>query len=422
MNERVFYAVITAILVFGGIGIGVAYHASIGPTSNSPTSPGSATTAQTASAQPYSLTLVITTNNYFNSTAGDQPAYYVLQNNTLQSSANIVLPANVPIQITIRNYDDGPAPTAQQFSSVVGTVNDDVSIYNQTLVQSSAVDPTSTSAAGIDITGGIVTNYVNNTTISHTFTIFSNTTHNVVVNIPVVPLAVEQTTFTLNQPGGYYWQCEAACGAGSSGFTGAMSTPGWMTGFVKAVSMNLTNQPYTLDLLTLPAQPWNATQTQPAFIVLSDGALHSSANISLPDHTRIDINIFNFDGQGPLFKDTYANVTGTTDGKIFYLNDTSVNSSVSGSPSSPTGISVSGGILASDLPVNGVSHTFTVEEGSTTTINVPVGPLATVQGSFYLNQTGTFNWMCMDECGFGANGMLGAMASAGWMMGTLYVY
>lgn len=418
MNEKIFYAVVTAIIVLGGIGIGVAYHDSIGTASASST--GSASSAA-ASVQPYSLTLVITTQNYFNSTAGQQPAYFVLQNNTLKSSADISLPANVPIQLTIRNYDDGPAPTAQQYSKVVGTVNDQVAIYNDTLIQASAVDTTSTSAQGIDITGGIVTNYVDNLSISHTFTIFSNTTHKVAVNIPVLPLTVEQATFTLAN-GGYTWQCEAACGAGNSGFTGAMSTPGWMTGDVTVRNMSLADQPYTLNLLAVPGQPWNSTATQPAFIELSNGELSSTANISLPTKTLININIFNFDTSGPLFNNSYATVAGTVGNRIFYVNDSIVNSTITGSSTSPTGISVSGGSSTGQVNAADVAHTFTVTTGSTTVLNLPITSMGTLQASFYLNQTGTFNWMCMDECGFGTNGMQGAMSSPGWMMGTLYVY
>ncbi len=418
MNERIFYALVTAIIVLGGIGIGVAYHSSINATSSSSTGGSQAT----ASVQPYQLTLVITTQNYFNASAGQQPAFYVLQNNTLQSSADIKLPANVPIQLTIRNYDDGPANTSATFSKVVGTYNDQVSVYNETLIQSSAVDPTNTSASGIAITGGFSTTYVNNTTISHTFTIFSNSTHSEVVNVPVLPSVVEQTTFMMNQPGGYYWQCEAACGAGADGMTGAMSTVGWMTGFVTVENMSVSNQPYNLNLLVVPAQPWNSTQTQPAYIVLNNGALYSSANISLPANTRIDVTIFNFDGYGPLMDNTYANVTGTVGGKIFYLNDSMVNSSVTGSQASPTGISVKGGALLADIPLYQISHTFTIALGSGSTINIPVPDSATVSTSFYINQTGTFNWACWDECGFGANGMEGAMATVGWMMGSVYVY
>jgi hypothetical protein len=417
MNERIFYALVTAIIVLGGIGIGVAYHDSINATPSSPSGG-----AQAAAVEPYQLTLVITTQNYFNASASTQPAFYVLQNNTLQSSANIKLPSNVPIQLTIRNYDDGPANTSGIYSKVVGTYNDQVAVYNDTLIQSYAIDPTATSAAGIAITGGYATNYVNNTTISHTFTIFSNTTHNVVVNVPVLPSTVEQTTFMINQPGGYYWQCEAACGAGPDGMTGAMSTPGWMTGFVTVENMSVSNQPYNLNLLVVPGQPWNSTQTQPAYIVLNNGALYSSANISLPANTRIDVTIFNFDGYGPLADNTYANVSGTVGGKIFYLNDSMVNSTVTGSQASPTGISVSGGALLADIPLDQISHTFTIALGSGSTINIPVPDSATVSTSFYINQTGTFNWACWDACGFGTNGMEGAMSTAGWMMGSVYVY
>ena len=421
MNEKFYYAVITAIIVVGGIGIGVAYNASLSATGNNTTSPPS-TASPAAAVQPYTLTLVITTQSYFNSSAPDQPAFFVLQNNTLESSANINLPANVPIHLTVRNYDDGPADTSQVYSQVVGTTNDQVSVYNDTLLQSYALNASSTQASGIAITGGVVATYFDNLSISHTFTIFSNTTHKVVVNIPILPLTVEQATFTLSQAGGYTWQCEAACGAGASGMTGAMSTPGWMTGFVTAKNMSTANQPYTLNLLVVPGQPWNSTQTQPAFIVLSDGSALSSANISLPANTKIVVNIFNFDGAGPLYQNSYANVTGTLGGKIFYLNNSMVNSSITGSPSSPTGINVSGGLLASSIPVDQASHTFTIDLGAGSTINIPVGDSATVQGSFYINQTGTYNWMCMDECGFGLNDMQGAMSSPGWMIGTVYVY
>ncbi len=421
MNERIFYAAITAIIVLGGIGIGVAYHDSVAAAPSSPSSPGSSST-QATTVQPYQLTLVITTQNYFNATAGQQPAFFVLQNNTLLSSENIKLPANVPIQLTIRNYDDGAAATNSTYSKVVGTYNDQVSVYNETLIQSYAIDPTSTAASGIAITGGITTTYVDNNSISHTFTIFSNTTHNVVVNVPIMASTVEQTTFILNQPGGYYWQCEAGCGD-PNGFTGAMSTPGWMTGYVNVANMSLSKQPYNLNLIVVPHQPWNASagEHQPAFIVLSNGALSSSANISLPANTEIETNIFNFDTWGPLAQDSYANVTGTVGGKVFYLNDSMVNSTVTGSQANPTGISVSGGQWASTVPVAQVSHTFTIALGSSN-INIPIADSSTVSTSFYINQTGTFSWACWDACGSGTNGMEGAMVSPGWMTGSVYVY
>ena len=84
----------------------------------------------------YQLTLVITTNNYYNSTVGDQPAYYVLSNGTLLSSGNILLPANSLVEVTIINYDNGTATVPGQYANVSGTVNDEVTVINNTLINS----------------------------------------------------------------------------------------------------------------------------------------------------------------------------------------------------------------------------------------------------------------------------------------------
>ncbi len=175
----------------------------------------------------YSMTLVITTNNIFNQTVGDQPAFYVLNNGTLQSSALINMPANEQISLTIINYDDGPAPVPSQYSSVVGTTGNTVNIINDTNVNSSQT------SNGISLTGGATVSSVNDTNIAHTFTVFSSS-NSVLVNIPIPPSSVVHASFVLGS-GSYTWQCEAACGSGSSGWGGAMSTPGWMTGTLELV-------------------------------------------------------------------------------------------------------------------------------------------------------------------------------------------
>jgi len=40
----------------------------------------------------------------------------------------------------------------------------------------------------------------------------------------------------------------------------------------------------------------------------------------------------------------------------------------------------------------------------------------------YLNQTGTFQWVCLTPCGFGPSGMGGAMTAPGSMEGQITVY
>ena len=92
------------ILLSIGVGIGCGFQSTVAP---SPAGTVITTVTQTTNSsqieQPYQLTLVITTNNIFNSTVGDQPAYYVLTAHGLQSSANISLPVNRLNELTIVN-------------------------------------------------------------------------------------------------------------------------------------------------------------------------------------------------------------------------------------------------------------------------------------------------------------------------------
>ncbi len=188
---------------------------------------GSGTGGQgNSGAKSYDLTLVITTNNWFNNTIGYEPAFFVLQNNQLTSSANISLPAGVPIYITIINYDDGAAGTDPQFANVTGTVGNVVFVANNTNVNSTQPAGSST---GISVVGAQPVSYVNDSNIAHTFTIQLGTA--TVLNIPIEPSSVESATFTLAS-GSYEWHCMAACGSGASGWGGAMKTPGWMAGTV----------------------------------------------------------------------------------------------------------------------------------------------------------------------------------------------
>ncbi|AKA47770.1 hypothetical protein IX51_00235 [uncultured archaeon] len=212
IGKRTYIVAIVVIIAVAGFGI--SYNVANAVAQNS-TANNSGT---------YAVTLVVTTNNIFNQTVGDQPAYYVLENGTLQSSAVISFPAGKMISLTIINYDDGPADVASQYANVVGTTGNQITIINDTNVNSSQ------GTSGINVSGGSVVSKVPDTNIAHTFTVMG-TSSNVLLNIPVPPSSVVHATFTLNS-GSYTWQCEAACGSGSAGWGGAMSTPGWMTGTV----------------------------------------------------------------------------------------------------------------------------------------------------------------------------------------------
>lgn len=173
--------------------------------------------------EPFRLDLVITTSNWFNNSTGFEPAFFVLQGNQLESSANITLPSGSPILVTIFNYDDGAAVTPSQFANVTGTMNDTLFIVNNSNVNSTETGANS----GIMVQGGQLTSSVPDSYIAHTFTVQANGV--TILNIPIEPASIELATFTL-AAGTYSWRCMAACGSGAGGWGGAMLTPGWMMG------------------------------------------------------------------------------------------------------------------------------------------------------------------------------------------------
>ncbi|MHB2036294.1 MAG: cupredoxin domain-containing protein [Nitrososphaerales archaeon] len=215
------------ILFVAGLGIGLVSSASLGTSSTTAVSTTTVTKTSTitaltssSSSPPYVLTLVITTNNIYNSTVGDQPTYYVLGPNGLESSSNISLPAHRLIKLVIVNYDDGAANlTSSQYANVSGTQNNVVTVVNNDNVNSSQ------GTSGIQVKGGETVSSVSPDNVAHTFTV-----PNLNLNIPVPPSSIVTAYITLNQTGTFTWFCMTICGSGADGTGGAMSTFGWMTG------------------------------------------------------------------------------------------------------------------------------------------------------------------------------------------------
>ncbi len=123
--------------------------------------------------------------------------------------ANFSVPANVPVIITITNYDNGTNRVDAPFNQVMGTVGGTETVTNAT-------------ASGADVTS-IPANQV-----AHTFTL-ETAPYN--LNIPV-PAAQDTTptvvTFTVvfTTTGQFQWHCMAPCD------DAAMTTLGFMTGIV----------------------------------------------------------------------------------------------------------------------------------------------------------------------------------------------
>ena len=190
-----------------------------------------------ASSGPYTLTLVITTSNQYNTSTGDQPAFYVLNNGSLQSSAVIRVPADQNILLTIISYDDGAAsplgqpneplnatnPGVLSLYDVTGTVGNVEKVVNDTNVNSSQT-------SSIQVSGGQTVSTIPPLDVSHTFTVSQ-----LGLNVPIPPSSTVITTLYFTQQGTYNWQCNAPCGTGPTGWGGAMSTQGWMLGTLNVV-------------------------------------------------------------------------------------------------------------------------------------------------------------------------------------------
>jgi hypothetical protein len=216
--------VLAAVVLIAAAGIAVGY--GFGTTVQVSARGTTVTSTVTASnsSQPYVLTLVLTTGNFFNSTVGDQPGYYVLGPNGLESSASIYLPANRQIKLVIVNYDDGNASLVVPNDNVVsGTTNGTIFVASNTNVNSSE------GPGGIVVRGGQTQSSVPSAEVAHTFTVPALN-----LNVPVPLSSTVVAYFTVAKAGSYLWFCETACGFGSSGTAGAMSTAGWMTGSLVA--------------------------------------------------------------------------------------------------------------------------------------------------------------------------------------------
>lgn len=200
---------------------------------------------------PYNLTLVIQHGIIFNSSVGTQPSYFILQNGMLQSSSNLNLPADRVINLIIIDFDNGPSPLMNpNMNSVLGTIGGHVNVtgisqiqkipvVNQEMNQTQFVsyynnnDSSALSTLYSEVNSA---SFFSNSTpvssvsannIAHTFTVSAFG-----LNIPIQPQTVTHAQFVITTGGTATWQCDADCGSGSLGLSGAMATPGWMLGSI----------------------------------------------------------------------------------------------------------------------------------------------------------------------------------------------
>jgi len=209
-------AVLAVALIISGYGAAIAIGGAGGKVVSTITT--TTTVTNSSSNSPYVITLVIATDSIFNVTAADQPAYFVLGPNGLESSAKINLPAHQLIKLVIVNYDDGNANlTSPADNAVSGTTDGSIFVASNDNINSSQ------GASAINVKGGQTLTSVSTDQIAHTFTVPSLN-----LNIPVPLSSTVVAYFTVDKAGTYQWFCETLCG------DAAMSTAGWMTGSLVA--------------------------------------------------------------------------------------------------------------------------------------------------------------------------------------------
>jgi hypothetical protein len=176
-----------------------------------------------------------------------------------------------------------------------------------------------------------------------------------------------------------------------------------------AKTTTTSNIGYRLLLIEPMNTGWNATLAQPKFFVVGPGGLMSSANLSLPVRTLIQVTVVSYDTPTAGSLDSQGKVNGTMGGTVYLINGTTASMSNMPQQWGTNVTSVSGSLLA---------HTFTIPELG---VNIPVVGGDTQIAYLYFTKTGTFTWLCLTPCGFGPNGSQGAMSTAGWMSGTVTV-
>lgn len=130
--------------------------------------------------------------------------------------ANLTLPENTDVTITVKNYDDGGAPlVVKSDNQVQGTVNGSIAIDGKTVTS------------------------VPENNVAHTITIPA-TGNFKGLNVPIAARTSNEkydtVTFTFHTPSTpttLKWECMAECGTGSSGMGGVMNwpmNPGYMSG------------------------------------------------------------------------------------------------------------------------------------------------------------------------------------------------
>ena len=148
-----------------------------------------------------------------------------------------------------------------------------------------------------------------------------------------------------------------------------------------------SSQPYHIFIVEPMDSAWNSTAAQPRFYVVGPNGLESSANLSVPVNTLVQLTIVSYDIPTPGSTDQQGKVTGTVGNSVYMIN---------GSVASMTDVTMQWGMNVTSVPGSSLAHTFTIP---TFGVNIPVVGGDTVMAYLRFDQTGVFQWICQTPCG-----------------------
>ncbi|MCL5676326.1 MAG: hypothetical protein M1602_00270 [Firmicutes bacterium] len=124
------------------------------------------------------------------------------------------VPADTDVEVTIRNYDDGPADIPVGDEKVQGTIGGTMTVISEL-------------TGDVDKAAGKSLTELDPKAVAHTLTINENGFN---LNVPIPPSSTVKFTFHSPKAGTYSLRCLSACGIGPSGTEGSMAMDGWMRG------------------------------------------------------------------------------------------------------------------------------------------------------------------------------------------------
>ncbi len=128
--------------------------------------------------------------------------------------ADFSVPAHALVTVTIRDFDNGPAPVPAANLKVQGTVGGTMTVTKALLGNVATLPATKVSSVAAN-------------DVAHTFT-----SPGLNLNVPVPPSSTVTFSFRTGAAGTYTWQCFAPCGTGATGWSGPMAENGYMQGVI----------------------------------------------------------------------------------------------------------------------------------------------------------------------------------------------